>query len=98
MKYLDLSFESPEKNLACDEVLHHTLENEGGEEVLRFWESKSPFVVLGYGNRHRSETPWKATFSPKRVLKTSSRRFMIKQLVSFKFREGPLERIFKMSE
>jgi len=60
MKYLDLSFESPEKNLACDEVLHHTLENEGGEEVLRFWESRSPFVVLGYGNRHRSETHWKA--------------------------------------
>lgn len=48
---LDLTLPSPEENLALDEAL--LLAAEAGEhgEVLRFWESPSPFVVLGVGNR-----------------------------------------------
>ncbi len=52
MKYLDLSLSTPVENLACDEVLLDWCE-EGGcaEEVLRFWETKQYFVVVGYGDR-----------------------------------------------
>ena len=44
MRLLDFSFRSPAKNLALDEVL---LDNAGDGEVLRLWESPTPFVVLG---------------------------------------------------
>ncbi|MDP8213501.1 MAG: lipoate--protein ligase family protein [Candidatus Zapsychrus exili] len=43
----DISFNSPEENILFDEVLFHLAENENTGEVLRFWESKEPFVVLG---------------------------------------------------
>ncbi|MDP3920620.1 MAG: lipoate--protein ligase family protein [Candidatus Omnitrophota bacterium] len=48
MQYLDLTFNTPEENLACDEALLDLLE-EGGhdEDILRFWEPEEPFVVLG---------------------------------------------------
>ncbi len=54
MKFLDLSFDSPSHNLACDEALLDWCEEEGGE-VLRFWESARPFVALGYTDQAQSE-------------------------------------------
>lgn len=51
MKFLDLSFNSPAFNLACDEALLESAENGEGAAVLRFWESPLPFVTLGYTNR-----------------------------------------------
>jgi lipoate-protein ligase A len=51
MKYLDLSLPTPELNLACDEALLNWCEEGAGEEILRFWESSVPFVVLGYANQ-----------------------------------------------
>ena len=55
MKYLDLTFPSPEENLACDEALIDQCEVLGGPGVLRFWESQRYFVVVGYSNRNASE-------------------------------------------
>ncbi len=54
MKFLDLSFKTPEENLACDEALLETCEN-GGPEALRFWESPVYFAVLGYSNKAARE-------------------------------------------
>jgi len=55
MRLLDLSFATPEENLACDEALLNSCETDGGDEILRFWESPSHFVVLGYSNRAETE-------------------------------------------
>jgi lipoate-protein ligase A len=44
---LDLTLSSPEENLALDEVLLDELDEQGGDPVLRFWESDRYFVVLG---------------------------------------------------
>jgi lipoate-protein ligase A len=55
MKYLDQTLPDPEQNLGCDEALLDLAETETGEEVLRVWEAKKPFVVLGYGNIARKE-------------------------------------------
>lgn len=55
MDYLDLTLESPALNLACDEVLLDQAEAGEGGEVLRFWESREPFVVLGYANKVSAE-------------------------------------------
>ncbi len=54
IKWLDLTFDSPAENLACDEALLELCE-ESGVEVLRCWESRQIFVVVGYGNRVASE-------------------------------------------
>lgn len=54
MKYVDLSFSEPAANLACEEAMLDLCEA-GGEEVLRFWESPSLFVVVGHGNRVAGE-------------------------------------------
>lgn len=51
MKYLDLSLALPEENLALDEALVDQCDEEGGGGVLRFWESKQHFVVVGYSNQ-----------------------------------------------
>jgi lipoate---protein ligase len=51
MKHLDLTLPSPAENLACDETLLDWCEKNGGEEVLRFWESSETFVVVGYANK-----------------------------------------------
>lgn len=48
MKLLDLSQPTPAENLALDEALLDERETSGGEPVLRFWETATPFVVLGY--------------------------------------------------
>ncbi len=56
MKYLDFTFPTPEENLACDEALLDTCESSpNGTEILRFWEPKEHFVVLGYSNKAREE-------------------------------------------
>ncbi len=55
MKLLDLTLPTPAENLACDEALLDACESGTGEEVLRFWEPREYFVVLGYGNRAASE-------------------------------------------
>lgn len=52
--HLDLSLDTPAQNLALDEALWEACES-GGPEVVRFWESRVPFVVLGYGNRAARE-------------------------------------------
>jgi len=51
----DLTFPTPEENLACDEALLEESEARGGPGVLRFWESDRHFVVLGYANRAEEE-------------------------------------------
>ena len=50
MRYLDLTLPFPEENLACDEALLDLCEEDGADEVLRFWEPKQYFAVVGYGN------------------------------------------------
>jgi lipoate-protein ligase A len=46
---------TPAENLACDEALLHRAEEDGGPEILRFWESPEHFVALGYANKVRDE-------------------------------------------
>jgi lipoate---protein ligase len=55
MKLLNLTLPSPAENLACDEALLDWCENGEGEEVLRFWEPRDHFVVVGYANRIANE-------------------------------------------
>lgn len=55
MNHLDLTLPTPAENLACDEALLDAAEQRGGGGVLRFWESATHFVVLGYANKWREE-------------------------------------------
>jgi lipoate-protein ligase A len=55
MKLLDLTLRSPAENLACDEALLDAAEAGTGDEMLRFWESREPFVVVGYANKVAAE-------------------------------------------
>lgn len=55
MTFLDLAFSSPAANLAGDEALLDWREEQGGEDILRFWESPEPFVVVGYANKIQAE-------------------------------------------
>jgi lipoate-protein ligase A len=55
MKFLDLTLPTPAENLACDEALLDLCDEGRGDEVLRFWESPTPFVVLGYSNKAAAE-------------------------------------------
>jgi lipoate-protein ligase A len=55
MKHLDLTLSSPAENLACDEALLDACEENDGGEILCFWESPEPFVVVGYANKILSE-------------------------------------------
>ncbi len=50
-RLLDLTLPFPAENLALDEVLLEELDERGGAPILRFWESKCPFVVLGRTSR-----------------------------------------------
>lgn len=43
----DISFNTPQENILYDEVLLHLAEQDKGGEVLRFWESRELFIVLG---------------------------------------------------
>ncbi len=49
MQILDLSLPDPAENLALDEALLEGAENARTGELLRWWESPTPFVVLGAG-------------------------------------------------
>jgi lipoate-protein ligase A len=54
--YLDLSLPTAAENLACDEALLDACEaGECPSGVLRFWEPKVNFIVLGYANRVEQE-------------------------------------------
>jgi lipoate-protein ligase A len=55
MKYFDFTFPTPAENLAGDEALMDLCENGLEGEILRFWEPKTPFVVLGYANQAARE-------------------------------------------
>ena len=55
MKILDLTFSSAADNLACDEALLDASETSDGTEILRFWEPKKYFIVLGYSNAWKKE-------------------------------------------
>jgi lipoate-protein ligase A len=55
VKLLDLTLPSPAGNLACDEALLDWCEAGDGGEVLRFWESREYFAVVGYANKVVSE-------------------------------------------
>lgn len=60
MKYLDLTFPTPEQNLACDEVLLDRCEENDKREILRVWTPQSPFVVLGFSNKASVEVDLEA--------------------------------------
>ena len=49
MHLLDVTLDTPAANLALDEALLVACE-EGGPDVLRFWECPAYFVVVGYSN------------------------------------------------
>ena len=55
MHCLDLTLPTPEANLACDEALLDQCEETRDREILRFWESPEPFVVLGLASRRDRE-------------------------------------------
>ncbi|MEK6786108.1 MAG: lipoate--protein ligase family protein [Nitrospirota bacterium] len=51
LRLLDLTLPLPVENLALDEALLEELDEQGGNPVLRFWESDRLFVVLGRASR-----------------------------------------------
>jgi lipoate-protein ligase A len=55
MHLLDTSFADPASNLACDEALLDLCEQGSLGPLLRFWNPKKPFVVLGYSNNASRE-------------------------------------------
>jgi lipoate-protein ligase A len=55
MKQFDLTFPSPAENLAADEALLDASEAGQGGPVLRFWEPREYFVVVGYANKVATE-------------------------------------------
>lgn len=50
MHYLDLTLPTPAENLAADEALLEAAESGAAGPLLRFWEPRELFVVLGYTN------------------------------------------------
>ena len=65
MIYLDLSLASPPEDLACDEALLDWAEAGEGGEVLRVWEPREMFVVVGYANQAAVEVNLPACHSRK---------------------------------
>lgn len=55
MKSLDLTLPTPAENLACDEALLEAAEHGTGDEILRFWESTTHFVAVGYADKISTE-------------------------------------------
>jgi lipoate-protein ligase A len=55
MKVLDLTFPTPAENLAADEALLDWCDAMDGPELLRFWEPRELFVVVGYANKVATE-------------------------------------------
>ncbi|HEY6999244.1 MAG TPA: lipoate--protein ligase family protein [Candidatus Binatia bacterium] len=61
MKYLDLAFDDPAHNLACDEALLQLVETgQVKDEILRVWEPAQYFVVLGHANSIHAEVNFSA--------------------------------------
>ena len=63
MNLLDLTLPSPAENLALDEALLDAAETGNSNETLRFWESPTPFVVVGYANKIQTEVNVPAVLS-----------------------------------
>jgi len=55
MKLIDWTLATAAENLACDEALLDWCEKGAAEEVLRFWEPRDHFVVVGYANNVATE-------------------------------------------
>ena len=56
MKYIELTFAEPARNLACDEALLDLFEAQKPDDgLLRLWQPDDYFVVLGHSNRWASE-------------------------------------------
>src|SRR5215472_8612198 len=55
MRYCDVTWSSPEENLAFDEALLDFCDAGQCPELLRVWEPPCYFVVLGYANRSSTE-------------------------------------------
>lgn len=51
LKYIDLTLPTPQRNIACDEALIDLCENGYDHEILRFWEPREYFVVVGYSSK-----------------------------------------------
>lgn len=50
MKVIDFSFETPEENLALEEVLLQPfVKNSNVQPLIRFWENVNPCVIIGRG-------------------------------------------------
>ncbi len=52
---VEANFSTPAEHLACDEALLDECENSDGPGFIRFWESTTYFVVLGYGKHLEEE-------------------------------------------
>ena len=51
LRHLDLTLPTPAENLACDEALLDWCDGGASAEgILRLWEAREPFIVLGYAN------------------------------------------------
>src|SRR5262245_499032 len=55
MKLLELTLPTPAENVALDEALLEAVEAGELSDVLRFWESPRPMVVVGRSSRVGSE-------------------------------------------
>ncbi len=55
MQYTDLTYPTPQQNLACDEALVDLCEEGYDHEILRLWEPSQYFVVVGYSSKIREE-------------------------------------------
>jgi lipoate-protein ligase A len=60
MRYLDLTFADPAENLACDEALVQSCENERRGALLRVWQATQYFVVAGHSNKIGAEVDQRA--------------------------------------
>lgn len=55
LRILDLSLDDPAENLALEEAFVEGLDAGTSPPTLRFWESPTPFVVIGVGQRIAQE-------------------------------------------
>jgi len=56
MQFIELTLPDPASNLACDEALVELFEaRRAPDDLLRIWEPKNHFIVLGHSNRIDSE-------------------------------------------
>ena len=61
MQYIELTLPDPASNLACDEALVELFEaRRAPDGLLRIWEPKNHFIVLGHSNRIDSEVDFAA--------------------------------------